>query len=101
MPKLYTVEELSSIISPIAKEFGVKKVALFGSYSTGTQNPESDIDLLIDKGNIKGLFMFNGFVNTLSDTLGKNVDVMTYSSLHNSLIKNTVNSEVVLYEQQG
>lgn len=100
MSNLYTIEELSSIINPIAKEFGVKKVALFGSYSTGTQTTESDIDLLIDKGNIKGLFMFNKFINTLSDALGKNIDVITYSSLHDSLIKNSVNGEIILYEQQ-
>ena len=38
---------------------------MFGSFSDGTQTPESDIDLLIDKGELKGLFMFNSFVNTL------------------------------------
>ena len=97
---VYSALELRMIVSDIAKQYGVKKVALFGSYSTGKQTSESDIDLLIDKGDIKGLFMLNSFINSLQDKLGKDVDVMTYSSLNRSLIKDSVRDEVVLYEYQ-
>ena len=97
---VYSVDELRMIVSDIAKQYGVKKVALFGSYSTGKQTAESDIDLLIDKGEIKGLFMLNSFINSLQDKLGKNVDVMTYSSLSRSLIKDSVRDEAVSYEYQ-
>lgn len=99
MADIYSVEELKNIIHSVAKQYGVKKVALFGSYSSGTPSEKSDVDLIIDKGNIKGLFMFNSFVHTLEEKLNKPVDVMTYSSLNNSLIKATVQNEVVLYEQ--
>ncbi len=96
---IYTVDELKNIVGNIAKDYGVKKVALFGSYSTGLQTNDSDIDLLIDKGEMKGLFMFNGFVNTLKERLDKDIDVVTYQSLERSLIKESVKNEVVLYEQ--
>ncbi len=99
MSKVYGIDELISIITPIAKTYGVKKVALFGSYSKGIETEDSDIDLLIDKGNIKGLFMFNGFMNDVSIALQKPVDIMTYATLNKSLIKDTVNNEVVIYEQ--
>ena len=49
---VYSVDDLRIIVSDIAKQYGVKKVALFGSYSTGKQTSDSDIDLLIDKGEI-------------------------------------------------
>ena len=96
---IYTIDELKSIVSDVAKEYGIKKVALFGSYSTGNQTPDSDIDLLIDKGDLKGLVMFYGFINSLQEKLDKHVDVITYSSLNKSLIKNSVQNEVILYEQ--
>ena len=96
---VYSVDELRMIVSDIAKQYGVKKVALFGSYSTGKQTSESDIDLLIDKGDIKGLFMLNSFINSLQDKLGKDVDVMTYDSLDRSLIKDYLNNEIVLYKE--
>ena len=79
---VYSIDELRSIITDIAMLYGVKKVALFGSYATGLQTPDSDVDLLIDKGDLKGLFMFNSFVNSLSERLGKNVDVITYLLLN-------------------
>lgn len=96
---VYTIDELKAIIADIAREYGVKKVALFGSYSNGEETPDSDVDLLIDKGEIKGLFMFNSFVNSIQEKLNKDVDVITYNSLSRSLIKNSVKNEVVLYEQ--
>lgn len=96
---VYSIGEIKAIVSDVAKQYGVKKVALFGSYVAGTQTSDSDIDLLIDKGEIKGLFMFNSFVNSLQEKLNKNVDVITYSSLNRSLIKSNVTNEVVLYEQ--
>lgn len=96
---VYSIDELRTIISDIAKQYGVKKVALFGSYAIGKQTYDSDIDLLIDKGEIRGLFMFNSFINSLQDKLGKNVDVMTYNSLNQSLIKDYINNEIVLYKE--
>ena len=96
---VYTIDELKNIIGDIAKQYGVKKVALFGSYSTGEETPDSDVDLLVDKGEIKGLFMFNSFVTSVQERLNKDVDVITYNSLNRSLIKDSVKNEVVLYEQ--
>ncbi len=96
---MYSIDELREIVGDVACRYGVKKVALFGSYSNGTQTPESDIDLLIDKGELKGLFMFNSFVNTLRERLEREVDVMTYATLERSLIRDSVKNEVVLYEQ--
>ena len=96
---VYSVDELRIIVSDVAKQYGVKKVALFGSYSTGKQTSDSDIDLLVDKGEIKGLFMLNRFINSLQDKLDKKVDVITYDSLEHSLIKTYINNEIILYEQ--
>lgn len=96
---VYSIDELRTVIGDVACRYGVKKVALFGSYSNGTQTPESDIDLLIDKGELKGLFMFNSFVNALREKLNCDVDVMTYATLERSLIRDSVKNEVILYEQ--
>jgi len=34
--------------SYFAQELGVKRIGLFGSYARGSQNPGSDVDLLIE-----------------------------------------------------
>ncbi|MCL2108739.1 MAG: nucleotidyltransferase domain-containing protein [Oscillospiraceae bacterium] len=94
----YTTEEIKAITIPIAKRYGVKKLALFGSYARGEAGEDSDIDFLIDKGRIIGWEYF-GFINNLEDDLGVHVDVLTYDTLKRSLIAEAVNDEVVLYEE--
>ena len=97
MDRTYTIEEIKKVSIPIAKKYGVKKLALFGSYARGEQKANSDIDFLIEKGKIQGLEFF-GFINNLEDDLGVHVDVMTYNSLRESLISDSICDEVVLYE---
>ncbi len=99
MARTYTIDEIKKITIPVAKQYGVEKVALFGSYAKGEQTETSDIDLIIKKGNMKGYFAFCGFVNTLEEQLGTHVDVLTYQALEHSMIKDSVRDEVVLYER--
>jgi len=98
MVKTYTIDEIKKITVPVAQKYGVKKLALFGSYARGEQKETSDIDFIIEKGRIKGLEFF-GFINNLEDELGIPVDVLTYPSIQNSFIIDDIAAyEVVLYE---
>jgi len=99
MPEVYSINQIKDVVSDVARQYGVKKAALFGSYSNGKATAKSDIDIVIDKGRIRGLIMFNSFVGELEDRLKKPVDVLTYSSLEKSLIRSAADKEVVLYEQ--
>ena len=96
MQNIYSIDELKTIVGNVAKKYGVKKAALFGSYSHGTANENSDIDLIIDKGDIRGLIMFNSFVNALSDALKKPVDIVTYASLENSVFSMNSRDRIIL-----
>jgi predicted nucleotidyltransferase len=97
--KCYTINEIRNIAVDVAKEYGVEKVALFGSYARGEQNDTSDIDYVIEKGTIRGLFQFRSFVNALEERFGTHVDVITYNSLKQSPIGGALEDEVVLYAQ--
>ena len=99
MAEIYEIDEIKKITVPIAEKYGVKKLALFGSYARGEQKNTSDIDFLIEKGEIKDLFKFCGFINNLEDDLGVHVDVLTYDSLKDSFIADVVKNEVILYER--
>jgi len=62
MERAYTIDEIKNISVPIAQKYGVKKLALFGSYARRENRLFSDIDFLIEKGRIQGLFMLGGFI---------------------------------------
>ena len=99
MQKVYSVNEITDKVAPIARLYGVKRVALFGSYAKGNANQESDIDLHIDKGEIKGLFKLAGFQRELEETLAVPVDVLTTGALSSEFLNQIKDEEIVLYER--
>ena len=92
------IENLKSIIAPIARDFGVQKVLLFGSRAKGTETENSDYDYLISKGNISSLLTYIAFVNSLEEALGKDVDVVTDTSNDAEFIDMISKDAVVVYE---
>jgi predicted nucleotidyltransferase len=99
MGKSYSISEIKEAAVPIAVEYGVNKLALFGSYARGEQTEASDIDFVIDKGDIVGLIKMCEFNSALEDKFGVHVDVLTYNALRGSLIEDALSDEVVLYER--
>ena len=59
----YTIEEIKEKTVPLAKDFGIQTMYLFGSYARGEANDNSDVDIFIDKGNLKSLIQYYNFVD--------------------------------------
>ena len=95
-----TIEDIKQVAIPIAIEFGVGRLALFGSYARGEHHEYSDIDFLIEKGNIRDFFQYNDFLQRLEDELGVPVDLVTYDALKSSMIADVIKEEVLLYERK-
>ena len=79
------IEEFMRIIRENRKtlecEFSVKEIALFGSYVTGDQGEESDLDILVEFSKPIGLFRFIELEEYLSKTLGVKVDLVSRKAL--------------------
>lgn len=73
MGKVFSLEQIQEILSPVLKSYGVRKATIFGSYAKGTARESSDIDLLVDSG-LKGL-RFMSLAAKVEDVLGKDVDI--------------------------
>ncbi|MGB9628026.1 MAG: nucleotidyltransferase family protein [Thermodesulfobacteriota bacterium] len=93
-----TKEEILKILKdelPYLKErYGIKKIGLFGSYSRGEQNVESDVDLLVQFGKPIGFFTFIAIENYLSERIGVKVELVTEDALK-PLLKPYIIEEVV------
>ena len=64
------------------KSFGVRKVGLFGSFARNEQQPESDVDLLVEFE--KGKKNFDNFIHLnffLEGLLKRRVEVVTTQAL--------------------
>ncbi|MDO0824070.1 nucleotidyltransferase family protein [Desulfosporosinus nitroreducens] len=94
----YTIDEIKTIVSDIAKRYGVERVVLFGSYARGEDKPGSDIDLRIDKGKIRDLFELSGFKLDLEEYLHLSVDVVETAGLNDKFLNWISKEEILLYE---
>ena len=92
-----TLDEIQSIVAQLAKQYGAERVYLFGSYARGDMTNSSDIDLRIDKGNIRG-FQLAGLLLDLEDSLGVPVDLVPTTSLDSHFLDSIRKDEVLLYE---
>ena len=73
--------------------YKIKRAGIFGSYATGEQKKNSDIDILIKPAKHMGL-EFVGLQLELQDKLKKKVDLITYKSIHPLLKERILNEEV-------
>ena len=76
---IYTIDEISSRIRPVAEKYHLKAVYLFGSYARGEARDDSDVDLLVDLSgaDLSGFFAIGGLYNDLEAALQKEVDLIT------------------------
>ena len=80
----------------ILKKHKVRKAALFGSIVRGEATKKSDIDLLVEFSGKRSLLDLVDLKLELEGTLKKNVDVLTYGSIHPLLKKYILAEQVAL-----
>ena len=97
--KVYTIDEIRAIASPIAREHGVAAMYLFGSYARGEATPESDLDFRIDKGQVCNLIKLGGLLNDLEDGFQKHLDVLTTQMVSPQFLARIQPEEVLIYAQ--
>lgn len=66
-------------------EFGVRSIALFGSYARGEARRDSDIDILVEFNRPVGLFEFARLKLYLEKLFGREVDLVTPEALRKEM----------------
>jgi uncharacterized protein len=82
---MLTIREIEQIIidnkSTFERDFGLKKIGIFGSYIKKNQTEESDIDILVELTQPMGFVKFIKLENHLSDLFNVKVDSVTPKAL--------------------
>ncbi|MDR2428770.1 MAG: nucleotidyltransferase family protein [Candidatus Margulisbacteria bacterium] len=95
---LYSVSDIKSRIASVADKYGIGRAFLFGSYARGEATPQSDIDICIEKGQLRTLLELSGFYQDLEKTLQRKVDVVTMDGLDNNFKDEIKKEFVLIYE---
>ena len=95
--EMLSQEDIRYHVVSLSEQYGAAKVSLFGSYARGEANEDSDIDILLEKGDIKGLQVLD-FQEDLARRLDRPVDVVTTAGASERFLAKIRQDEVGLYE---
>ena len=106
---VYSINELKNKIAPLAVKYNLYAVYIFGSYARNEATEDSDVDILINRtgSTIKGIGI-GGLYNELCESIGKQIDLITTSTLEQEsiiqqtpwFVENLKKERVLLYERQ-
>ncbi len=97
---MLTIEEIREKVQPIAKQYGLRRMYLFGSYAKNTAHEGSDLDFLYEKGMLPFTLLNEADLwQNLVDSFGCEVDLISVGGLDFWLEKEIKGTEVLLYEQ--
>lgn len=97
---IFSLDEIKEKLAPIATEYGVNKILLFGSYSRGTANSDSDLDFyIVDKGELHSLLELSGMILDLQECFGCEIDLLSGKIEDSALFNNILNEGVVVFDQ--
>ena len=75
------ISTLRSFLPAIQRDFGVRRISLFGSTARDEARDDSDLDLLVDFAVGPTFDSFMGLKFFLEDHLGRRVDIVTPDAL--------------------
>ena len=82
MIQIGTIKEIiDSHKQEIAEKYHISEIGVFGSYTRGEQDADSDIDILVSFDKPIGFIKFMRLEFYLSELLGRKVDLVTKDSL--------------------
>ena len=91
-------QNIVNIIVPILKRRQVVRASVFGSFATGTNKPDSDLDLRIEFPEGKSYFDLIELEFELEAALGRKVDLVTYNTkLHPIVLEGIVKEKISLF----
>lgn len=89
-----TFENITDIVRPIAKKYGIERIYLFGSYAREEASADSDLDFLVFGGKDFRATLIFAFAEELRKNFRKDVDVFEISEINkNSGFYNTIMKE--------
>lgn len=94
---LSDLHEKKKLIDALCKQFGARRIRVFGSVARGEEKPDSDVDFLVDFP--RGYDLFNQrlpLANHLKELLGRSVDLIPEHEVNRHMRKQVFNEAVEL-----
>ena len=90
-----TIEEIRNIVMGFTKKYSITKIILFGSRADGTNNKNSDVDLIIEFSVPVSLITLSQLKMEMEDEMGLEVDIV-HGPVSGEDVRE-IHKEVILY----
>lgn len=95
---MLTIERIREAVTKVGKKYGIKNAYLFGSYARGEATESSDVDIIIERGDIKNYNAFADFRYDLENELGtEDIDILTMDDVKPRFYELIKKDQVALY----
>ena len=91
---------ISEAVRSVSPLFDIDKVYLFGSFASGKDTEQSDIDLCLETGDSFSLINAAQFSNKIKEATGRDVGVVTQRCLYDHVKESMLLNRGLLYERQ-
>ncbi len=91
---MLNISQIRKKVIPILKRYGVKHSGIFGSFSRGEANSESDIDILVEIDRDISLLDFIGLKVEIEETLGRKIDLVEYDAIKPSIKQRILEEQI-------
>ena len=94
--RIFTLDNITAMVKPLAEKYQVKEIYLFGSYARGEADENSDLDFLVFGGEGFKLTSVLALGEELREVLKKKVDIFeirevnTDSEFYKTIMKEKV-----------
>lgn len=94
---MLSIDTIKTATEKVGKKYGIRKAYLFGSYAKGKATEDSDVDVVIEKGELRGLELSKFRLDLIDELNGTDVDVLTVNSLRPQFYSFIKNDMVPIY----
>ena len=95
---VFTIDDIRKRVIPIVIKYGISTFSLFGSYAREEANENSDLDFVMDKGDLKGL-QYVSLVQDLEQEFKCHVDLVSSCSHNKEFLNKKKKDVVIIYER--
>ena len=94
---MLTLDQIKQVVTKVGRKYGIKNAYLFGSYAKNTATEDSDVDLIIDRGNVHTYRDYYHMCHEPEQELGTSVDVTSEDGMFPGFFDLIKNDRILLY----
>ena len=96
---VFTIEEIKEKSIPIAIKHGLNSLGIFGSYAKNNATNDSDLDFIMDDGEVNSLIKYMALVNDLEERFNHHVDLISSCGNDKTFLNKIKKDVIMLYER--